>query len=106
MKAYAIRRLLLVPPMLLTISILSFLAGALVPQTQFHMMVEQQTPSLPASGWIPNLAEKEAEISHQLGNDQPIWLHYLRWIGVVKQQDGELRGVLEGDLGQSLFPYD
>jgi len=43
---------------------------------------------------------------HRLGNDQPIWLHYLRWMGFVKQPDGSFRGVIQGYLGQSLWEED
>ncbi len=103
MSAFLVRRLLLVPPMLVAISMLSFLAGVLIPPIQFHMVVEQQFPSRAASGWIPDLADKEAQVREELGLDQPIWLHYLRWMGIVKQPDGRFRGVLEGNLGQSLW---
>ncbi len=89
--------------MLVAISMLSFLAGVLIPPTQFHMVVEQQFPSRAASGWIPDLADKEAQVREELGLDQPIWLHYLRWMGIIKQPDGRYGGVPEGDLGQSLF---
>ena len=96
MKNYILGRLIRVPPMLLGITVLSFLVVTLVPKYTINPMVTvfPQTPGI-----------TEAEIAHRLGTDQPIWLHYLRWMGVVWQEDGRFRGVLEGDLGRSWLPY-
>ena len=59
------------------------------------MMVLAQTDLVPA--------EILAQIRHNLGLDQPFWVYYARWLGVMKQEDGRFSGVLEGDLGQSLW---
>jgi ABC-type dipeptide/oligopeptide/nickel transport system permease component len=91
MKKDIIRRLLLVPPMLLVISILSFLAIGLVPRSNFDLISISDDSPTPDELW------------HRLDNDQPIWLHYLRWMGIVKQPDGSFRGILEGYLGQSIW---
>ena len=37
------------------------------------------------------------------GLDQPVHIHYLRWMGLMKQEDGLYHGVLEGDLGHSVW---
>ena len=33
----------------------------------------------------------------------PIFVQYGRWVGVVPQRDGDLSGILQGDLGDSLW---
>jgi len=42
-------------------------------------------------------------VSQQLGMDEPIYIQYGRWLGIVPQEDGEIKGVLQGDLGNSLW---
>jgi ABC-type dipeptide/oligopeptide/nickel transport system permease component len=51
----------------------------------------------------PNFDEVRATIRHSLGLDQPIHIHYLRWMGLMKQSDGQYRGVFQGDLGYSFW---
>ncbi|MFC1984386.1 ABC transporter permease, partial [Chloroflexota bacterium] len=40
---------------------------------------------------------------HALGLDVPIYVQYGRWWGVVPQADGSLSGIIQGDLGRSLW---
>lgn len=47
--------------------------------------------------------QARASIRHAMGTDQPIHLHYLRWLGVWPQEDGKLQGVLEGYLGDEAW---
>jgi len=47
--------------------------------------------------------EMAAIVKEQLGLDVPIWQQYLRWLGVWPQKNGSISGVLEGDLGKSLW---
>jgi peptide/nickel transport system permease protein len=42
-------------------------------------------------------------IEQQLGMDQPFYVQYGRWLGVWPQADGSIKGILEGDLGKSLW---
>jgi hypothetical protein len=53
----------------------------------------------------PHIEAKDlrVKVEHQLGLDQPFHIHYLRWMGLVKQEDGQYHGVLQGDLGDSLW---
>ncbi len=95
MKVYVIRRLLQVPPMLLAITVLAFMVIRVGPVSEILNRESPPDPTPPAT--------IEARVRHWLGTDQPVWLHYLRWPGVMKQEDGRFSGVLEGDLGQSLW---
>jgi len=42
-------------------------------------------------------------IAHELGLDQPIYVQYGRWLGVVPQGDGNFSGIFQGDFGKSLW---
>jgi peptide/nickel transport system permease protein len=74
------RRLLYLVPVLLAVSLLTFLIAALLPGDLAYVMLgDQATP------------EKIAELRHLMGYDLPIWQRYLQWLG----------NVLLGDLGRS-----
>lgn len=73
-------RLLYLIPVLLAVTMLTFLISSLLPGDLAYVMLGQQaTPA------------KVAMVHHELGLDLPIWERYLRW----------LFGVLHGDLGRS-----
>ncbi len=95
---YTIRRLLRVPPMLLAITIVAFmmLGSGPVPLLEFQPFEDASKQ--------PALTEADrALIMQYLGIHPPVWVDYLRWLGVVPQEDGRFSGVLEGDLGESLW---
>ncbi len=47
--------------------------------------------------------QARASIRHAMGIDQPIHLHYLRWLGVWPKEDGMFQGVVEGYLGDEVW---
>jgi len=47
--------------------------------------------------------EVRATIEHNLGLDVPIFQQYGRWVGVWPQEDGSFSGILQGNLGKSLW---
>ncbi len=74
------RRLLYLVPVVLAVTILTFLIANLLPgDLAVAMLGDQATP------------ENVAALHRQLGLDLPLWQQYLRWLG----------GVLSGDLGTS-----
>jgi len=78
--AYIARRLILIVPVLLGISVIVFLIMALIPGDPAQAILgAYATP------------ENVARINRELGLDQPLPVQYLTW----------LAGVLEGDLGRS-----
>ncbi len=82
MARYAIRRLLLIIPLLLLTTVISF-------------AVMQLAPGGPLSAYehSPNITAAQLRvISHDLGLDQPGYIQYLRW----------LTGILHGQWGYSL----
>jgi len=74
------KRLLHLIPVLLAVTVLTFLIASLLPGDLAYVILgDQATP------------EKLAGVRHAMGLDLPIWQRYLHW----------LAGVLQGDLGRS-----
>ena len=86
MKAYVIRRLLLIVPTLFILSILVFLSVRFLPGDAIDAMLGKQE-------FISGRVDREA-LEHMLGLDVPVYVQYGRWIG------GILR---HGSLGHSLL---
>jgi peptide/nickel transport system permease protein len=80
MLGFATGRLLHLVPVLLAVTLLTFLIASLLPgDLAVAMLGDQATP------------DKVAALRHDMGLDQPIWWRYLYWLG----------GVAQGDLGRS-----
>ena len=86
MRAYVIRRLLLVVPTLLILSMIVFLLVRFIPGDVIDVMQQEMAFT---SGEI----DREG-LERALGLDQPIHVQYGRWIGDI---------VFHGSLGQSLL---
>ncbi len=94
MRVYSTRRLLRVPLMLMAITVVAFAALRFPPVSNVVLMIEV----------YPQPDETlVARVEHMLGRDQSVWLHYARWLGVARQEDGGFSGILEGDLGRSVW---
>jgi len=96
MRAYIIRRLLLVIPTLFLVSVLVFLMIRLIPGDIVVLMLR--------SRGHPSLTDRAA-LEQELGFDVPVLKQYGRWVGVVRDRDGSFSGVLQGDLGDSLWKH-
>lgn len=81
---YIARRLLMLVPVLLGITLAAFLLGHLAPSDPVDDMLFRIGVEFPTE-------EDRAEMRAQLGLDQPLPVQYLRWLG----------NVLRGDLGRS-----
>jgi len=80
MAGFIARRLLYLLPVLLAVSLLTFLIASLLPGDLAYVILgDQATP------------ENVAALRHDMGLDQPIWWRYLGWLGHV----------LQGDFGRS-----
>jgi peptide/nickel transport system permease protein len=80
MLGFVARRLLYLVPVLVAVSLLTFLIASLLPgDLAYAILGDQATP------------DKVAALRHDMGLDQPIWWRYLGWLGHV----------LEGDFGRS-----
>jgi len=90
-RAYAVRRLLILIPTLLAISLVVFLLTSLIPG--------DIVTSIQAR--IPEEVIDRAAMEKALGLDQPLMVQYGRWLGILHQADGKFSGVFQGNLGNS-----
>ena len=99
MRAYIIRRLLLIIPTLFILSIIVFLSVRFIPGDVIDAMVARLE-------FFEATIDREA-VERMLGLDVPVHVQYGRWIGVLPTPDwvtGEshFKGFLQGSLGESL----
>ena len=102
MRAYLIRRLLLIIPTLWILTTLVFLSVRFIPGDTVDAMVGE----LDAQG----VEVDRAAIERMLGLDVPAWVQYGRWIGVLPTPhwitgESEFNGLLQGTLGDSLLGF-
>ena len=100
MRAYIIRRLLLIIPTLFILTILVFLSVRFIPGDIIDVMVDDIQ-------WTAGDIDREG-LERMLGLDVPAHVQYGRWIGVLPTPDwftGEshFKGLLQGTIGNSLF---
>src|SRR3981189_1025164 len=80
MPGFGARRLLYLVPVLIAVSLLTFLIASLLPGDLAYVILgDQATP------------EKVEALRHDMGLDQPIWIRYFGW----------LWNILQGDFGRS-----
>jgi len=81
MTAFLGRRLAHLVPVLIAVTLLTFLISALLPgDLAIAMLADEATP------------EKVAALHHEMGLDQPLVFQYLHWLGAA----------LSGDVGRSV----
>jgi len=100
MRAYIMRRVALMIPTLLLVTIIVFLLVRFIPGSLIDLMASQQAGEEEVD---PEVIA--AQIRHDLGLDVPVGKQYLCWLGVWPQEDGTFSGILEGDLGDSLWSH-
>ncbi len=88
MRAYVIRRILLIIPTLLLVSIIVFLTVRFIPGSVIDLMVSEMSMEASLGQQI-----SEEYIRHSLGLDKPIQVQYWEWFTKV----------VRGDLGNSLW---
>ena len=101
MRAYIIRRLLLIIPTLFMLSILVFLSVRFIPGDVIDVIQMRME-------YTVGVSLDRAAVERRLGLDVPVHVQYGRWIGVLPTPDwvtGEshFKGLLQGSLGESLL---
>ena len=101
MRAYLIRRLLLVVPTLFLLSLIVFFPIRFLPGDVIQLMMAGQETSF----FIGGMTHEESieQIKKQLGLDVPIHIQYGRWLGVLPDGEDRFNGLLQGNLGDSLW---
>ena len=104
MRAYAVRRLLMVIPTLFLVTVLVFLSVRFLPGDVIDVMQARLEATQGATGGIDrsdpeitNFSPCRAALERRLGLDVPVYVQYGRWVGGI---------VLRGTLGQSLTGSD
>ena len=87
MRAYIVRRLLLIIPTLLILSILVFLSVRFIPGDVIDVIRGR------TEFYTTGTLDREV-MERRLGLDVPVWVQYARWLGDI---------VLRGSLGESLM---
>jgi peptide/nickel transport system permease protein len=88
MRAYVVRRLTLLFPTLIIVSMVVFSLVRFIPGSVIDLIIAEYM----GSGQSGETISRE-EIEHRLGLDKPIWEQYFIWVG----------GIFRGDLGHSLY---
>ena len=87
MRAYVIRRLLLILPTLFILSILVFLSVRFIPGDVIDALEGRME-------WMVTGGIDRADLERRLGLDVPVWVQYVRWLGDI---------FVHGSLGESLL---
>jgi peptide/nickel transport system permease protein len=95
--AYIIRRVVLLVPTMIVVTLVAFLSVRFIPGNVVDAMIAQMSSAASMSNLSRDALEKA------MGLDVPVPLQYGRWLGVVPQEDGRFQGLLQGDLGKSLW---
>ncbi len=99
MRDYIIRRLLLTIPTLIIVSLIVFFTLRLIPGDIIDLMAAGMGGE---SGGAIGVIDRDA-IEATLGLNVPMVTQYGRWIGVIPGADGSFSGILQGNLGTSLW---
>ncbi len=94
MRAFIIRRLLLVIPTIFLVTLIVFFLLRFIPGSAVDLMVGQMM--------MYGLMDRSI-IEHELGLDVPIHIQYVRWMGLAPDADGNFDGIFQGNLGTSLW---
>ena len=103
MRAYLFRRLLLIIPTLLLLTIIVFLSVRFIPGDVIDVLMVEM------SAWHAVGEDLNRErLERMLGLDVPVYVQYGRWIGVLPTPDwntgeSQFKGLLQGTLGKPLI---
>lgn len=97
MRAYLIRRILLIIPTLFLVTVIVFMLVRFIPGDVLDMMVSE---------WVAEGStdiQDVEDLRHAMGLDESLPVQYGRWLGILPQETGEFSGMLQGNLGHSLW---
>ncbi len=94
MRAYIIRRVLLMIPTIILASMIVFAVVRFIPGDIIDQMVADMVK-------VTEL--DRAAMERALGLDAPVHIQYLRWIGIIPHPEEGFGGILQGDFGDSLW---
>jgi microcin C transport system permease protein len=109
-KAYFLRRLLLIPPTLLGITILVFLITRFAPGGPADRMLQEAAKGAEQGGKRGSSAQSQGglsedqieELEEQFGLDKPVLVAYAQWLGVWPRETWISKGEYGGDSEDSI----
>jgi len=90
-RAYIIRRLLILIPTLIVTATLVFFLIRVMPGDVIDMM----------QGQVRDVQLDRSQLERSFGLDAPILTQYGRWMGIVPHESGRISGILQGNFGIS-----
>lgn len=99
MRKYILQRLMYIVLVFFIVSIAMYMLYNLIPSDPARAELESQKTSLTAEQY----AAQYAQIRARLGLDDPLFIRYLRWMGLAPHKDGKVNGLLQGNFGYSNF---
>ena len=98
MISYAIRRVLLIIPTFILVTMIVFLSVRFIPGDVVDLMVAEMSMQMGMG-----MDETYEHLSESLGMNVPLHIQYVRWLGVMPQKSGDFNGLFQFDLGKSLW---
>lgn len=98
MRSYIVRRLLLIIPTIILVTIICFVTVRFIPGKVMELMAAEMSFDIGLS-----YEDTIEHVKTKLGMDVPIYVQYGRWLGIWPQQGGSFDGVLQISLGKSLW---
>jgi peptide/nickel transport system permease protein len=99
MPTYIARRVLLILPTVMMVTVIVFFSVRFIPGDTIDAMAAENIKS--GGGGAVKL--DRAKIEEMLGLDVPVYVQYGRWLGVVPDKEGRFNGLLQGNLGRSMW---
>ncbi len=97
MGKYILKRCVYIVIVFLILSFLMYSLYNLIPTDPARQELEPQRKTLKADEY----QTLYKQLRKQMGLDDPLFIRYLRWMGLWKDMDGTYNGVLEGNFGYS-----
>lgn len=99
MAKYVLKRIGYLVVVFFIVSFLMYSLYNLIPSDPARAQLEEQKKSLK-----PEVYEQMyQDLRREMGLDDPLLLRYARWIGVAPDVNGKMNGLLEGNLGYSIY---
>jgi len=87
-------------PTVFFVTVIVFFSVRFIPGNVIDLMLVEM---MSGEMTMREMEVSEEVLRHQLGLDVPVPTQYGRWVGVVRQEDGNFNGILQGSLGTSLW---
>ncbi len=98
MKKYLLKRIVYLVIVFLVVSLMMYAVYNLIPSDPALVQMEPLRKTLKPDEW----QRQYQELRVKLGLNDPLLVRYARWMGFMKDPDGKLSGMLEGDFGYSV----